>query len=71
MLFMCDFRGPWKLVAAQRFFATRRRAASEPVASALAERRNFSVLCSARDEDRIRQFTNGMGQFFKDNPCWE
>src|SRR5580692_3843805 len=27
----------------------------------------FPTLCSVRDEDRIRQFMNGMGQFFKDN----
>ena len=68
---MCDFRGPWKLVAGQGFFAARRRAASESVASKFASQSNFPALCSVRDEDRIRQFMNGMSQFFKDNPTWE
>ena len=71
MLFMCDFRGPWKLVAGQRFLAARRGAASKPVVSNFAPYEKFSAWCRARDEDRIRQFMDDMSQFFKDNPCWE
>jgi hypothetical protein len=82
---MCDFRGPWKTVAAQRFLAARRLAGGEPVVSNFAPLRKFSpwsprangdrtdghVPLGASDENRTMRFQEAIGLFFTENPTWD